>query len=191
MNDIAVGAVGTRARSITLAALVTALLAASAWVAIPVGAVPVTLQVFVVVLAALLLPPLTAFGALAAYLLLGAAGVPVFSGGTAGLGVLFGPTGGYLTGFLVGAWAGAGVRTWMTERTGRPPTSLVADVSAAATTIVLIYLLGWFQLGQVTGMDGSAAFFAGVAPFVPVDLVKAAVATGVASAVRRAGVASS
>ncbi|MDZ4063077.1 MAG: biotin transporter BioY, partial [Coriobacteriia bacterium] len=94
---------GSRTHTIAVAALLAALLAASAWITIPIGAVPVTLQVFVVLLAGLVLSPGSAAAAVGVYLLLGTAGVPVFSGGTGGFGVLLGPTGGYLVGFFFAA----------------------------------------------------------------------------------------
>ena len=96
-----------RSRHVVVAGLLAALLASAAWISLPVGTVPLTLQVFVVVLVALLLPPRWAAATIGVYLLLGALGAPVFASGRAGLGVLFGPTGGYLFGFLVGATLGA------------------------------------------------------------------------------------
>ena len=71
-------------------------MAATGWIAIPVGPVPVTLQIFGVVLAALLLSWEWAAVALGIYLVLGRGWMPVFSLGTAGLGVVLGPTGGYV-----------------------------------------------------------------------------------------------
>lgn len=58
--------------------------------------VPVTLQLFLVLLIGLLLPPFAAFFTVVTYLLLGAIGLPVFSGGQGGFGVILGPTGGFL-----------------------------------------------------------------------------------------------
>ncbi|MCL2503820.1 MAG: biotin transporter BioY [Coriobacteriia bacterium] len=99
------------------AALIVALLAASAHITIPLGVVPVTLQVFVVVLATLLLVPEWAAAAVALYLAMGALGLPVFSAGQGGLGVIAGPTGGYLVGFLVGIPAGAYMRAVLEKST--------------------------------------------------------------------------
>lgn len=174
----------SRTRQLTLAALITAMLSASAWIAIPAGAVPVTLQVFVVLLAALLLRPATATAALAAYLLLGAVGIPVFSGGQGGIGVLAGPTGGYLVGFMLAASFGSATRIAL-ERRGA---QIAADVCAVILGIALIYLVGWAWLATVTGMSAGAALAAGVAPFVVADAIKGVVAFGIAKAVRRSGV---
>jgi biotin transport system substrate-specific component len=178
----ATGAGGSTARPVALAALVAALLAASSLLALPLGPVPVTMQVLIVVLAALLLTPGTAALAVGVYLLEGAVGLPVFAGMLGGVGVLAGPTGGYLFGFLAGAVAGAWVRTRLHAR-GAPP--LLADACAAAVTLLLIYVAGVARLAAVTGMAPLAALGAGAAPFIVPDAFKAAAAVAVAGAVRR------
>jgi biotin transport system substrate-specific component len=178
-------------REMTTAALLASLMAASSLIAIPIGGpVPITLQVFVVVLTALLLRPAWAGAAMAVYLLLGAVGVPVFAGGTGGLGALLGPTGGYLWGFLFGAILGSGVRVSFADRIGP---AVVSDALGALTTIVVIYALGFTQLLVVTnigvqGLTPTQAFVAGVVPFIGVDALKAVVAVIVAEALRRTGV---
>jgi len=173
-------------RDLVVAALLCALLAALAWVKIPLPftPVPLTLQVFVVCLAALLLPPAEVAMTMGAYLLLGAAGVPVFSGGTGGVGVLLGPTGGYLIGFLVGAFLGSAARVGMLNL---DRSQLASDVVAVTLTILGIYGIGWIQLMLVTGMSPVAALVAGVAPFIIGDIAKAVAAILVARLLRRTG----
>jgi len=170
-------------RDLVTAALMVSLLTISAWISIPLGSVPVTLQVFVVALTALLLSPGWAAATMGVYLVMGAAGLPVFSHGQGGLGVLVGPTGGYLIGFFLGALLGSSLRYFLTDRGA---SRLVSDVSATAVCITSIYLLGWMQLAVVTNMGPAAAFLAGVVPFILPDVIKGAVATGVAKAIRRA-----
>lgn len=174
-----------RTRDLVAAALVTALMAATGWLAIPAGAVPVTLQVFPVVLAALLLPAEWAAASMGAYVLLGAAGVPVFAHGQAGLGVLMGPTGGYIFGFVLGAFLGALVRGVLERRGAK---QLAADVAAAVVVILAVYAVGWVQLALVLHLTAVQSFIAGVLPFVGPDAIKAAIAVAVARAVRAAGV---
>jgi biotin transport system substrate-specific component len=164
------------------AALVTALLAASAWIIIPVGAVPITLQVFFVVLAALLLPPVWAAASMAAYLALGAVGLPIFSGGQGGPGVIAGPTGGYLLGFLVGSLAGAVAHVFLAGRTS----PMIVDGVAAAVVIGCTYVVGTTQLAAVLDLTPAKAIAVGVLPFIGPDVVKAAVAVAAAIAIRRA-----
>ena len=77
-----------------------ALMTVCAWLALPVGDIAMTMQTFGVFLTLLLLGGGKGTAACAVYLLLGALGLPVFSGFQGGLGVLLGPTGGYLFGFL-------------------------------------------------------------------------------------------
>src|SRR5512133_1411896 len=84
-------------------ALLAACIAAGAWLQLPIGPVPVTLQPLFIVLAGFLLGPARGAAAVALYVLAGVLGMPVFAGGKAGLGVLLGPTGGYLVGFILAA----------------------------------------------------------------------------------------
>jgi len=172
----------SRTRTMVTAALVAALIAVGAYVYLPIGTVPVSLQTLAVILAALVLTPGGAFAATSVYVLLGVVGVPVFAGGKAGLSVLVGPTGGFLVGFVVGATAGAAVRRLLAKRV-RP---IVADGVAAAIVVSVVYLLGWAQLMLVTGMTPAAAFVAGVAPFVIFDVIKAVAAIAFAEGIRRA-----
>lgn len=170
------------ARGLTVNALFAALLAASGVLMVPIGTVPLTLQVLIVVLIALIVPPSWAAVSVGTYLIAGGIGMPIFSGLRGGLGVLLGPTGGYLFGFLLGAVSGAFVRRLLAPRVSR----LVADSAAAATVIVVVYLVGWLQLSLVTGMGLLGAFAAGVMPFIAPDAAKAVVAVLVAPLVRSA-----
>jgi biotin transport system substrate-specific component len=170
------------ARRVTTTALLAALLAVSAAISIPFGTVPATLQVLVLVLIALVMPRSWAAFAVAAYLLVGAVGLPVFSGMRGGLAVLTGPTGGYLFGFLVGAPAGA----WVRRLLGRTASAVVADSVAAVVVLAIVYAMGWAQLVLVTGMAPLAGLLAGVVPFVVPDALKATAAVLLAPLVRRA-----
>lgn len=171
----------TATSHLVTAALVTALLAASAWISIPLGAVPVTLQTFFVVLAALLLPARWVAASLGLYLLLGAAGLPIFSAGNGGLGVLFGPTGGYLVGFFVGGTAGAVARATAVKRLP----DLAADAIAAVVVVVVTYACGVLQLALVANLTMMQAVTAGAVPFIVPDAIKAAVAVAAAQVIRR------
>ena len=174
--------VRSRTRDLVLSALFAALIAASAIVAIPLGEVPFTLQTLLVVLAALALTPAVAAGAVGTYVLAGAVGLPVYAGGKAGLAVLAGPTGGFLLGFVFGAWLGAKVRSAL----GRRLPVLAADIVSVCVVLGVTYLAGWAQLALVTGMGARAALVAGVLPFVPVDVLKGVGAIIVVGALRRA-----
>lgn len=167
--------VSVSTRSLVLAALFAALIAVGGLFALPFwGPVPFTLQVFFVLLAGVVLGPRLGALAVVLYLLLGLV-APVYAQGTSGLGVLLGPTGGYLFGFVVAA-ALAG---WVAGRRGGRVRLFLATVVALAP----IYALGATWLAwQLRIADVRTTLLEGVIPFVPVDLVKALAATLVASA---------
>ena len=150
------------------AALFASLIAASAFLAIPLGPVPFTLQVLVVLLAGLVLGPRGGALAVGAYLVLGLV-APVYAGGTSGLATLFGPTGGYLWGFVLGAFLAGS----LARRTGA---GLIGLTVAALAGLVPIYLLGTVWLALQLDLGAGAAIAAGALPFVAADLVKAGAA---------------
>lgn len=172
-----------RTRDMVTAALVAALLCVSSYLTIPLQPVPITLQFLLVALAALLLSPMWAAAATATYVVLGAVGLPVFAQGSAGIGVILGPTGGYLIGFVAGAWLGSLVRERVFAARG---SSMLADVVGSVTALVLVYGIGAVWLAAVAQMSAGAAFVAGVAPFIAFDAVKGVVAITAAAGIRRA-----
>ena len=166
----------SRTRAIAFTALSIALIAVSAWIIVPIGPIPFTLQMFAVTLVIVVLEPKQAIGAIAGYLVLGAIGVPVFSGMRGGIGVLMGPTGGFLWGYLIGVSAAVGLlHLFRLRGIDNFATGVVAGVVFTA----IAYVCGWAQYMVVADVGPLASFAATVAPFVFVDLVKivAAVAT--------------
>lgn len=157
------------------AALIAALTAATSLikVSLPFTEVPLTLQVFFSLLAGATLGP--AYGGLSmlVYVLMGVVGLPVFAGGTAGLGVLFGPTGGYLFGFIAAAFVVGFIISKGKVNTLRLAVAMVAG-------IFVIYLLGVLQLAFVNKLAISQAILLGAAPFILLDMIKAFVAAAVA-----------
>jgi biotin transport system substrate-specific component len=155
-------------RELATAALFAAILAASAFVAIPVGAVPFTLQVYVTLLAGMVLGPRLGVLSVLAYLVLGLF-APVYAGGASGLGILFGPTGGYLLGFI-GAALVSGLIAGTADR--RLPRLLIAGFGG----LVPIYVLGPTWLALQLDLPAGAALLTGVVPFVWLDVMKAVAA---------------
>ena len=92
-------------RELTKTALCVALLCISSYISFPIPFTPIviTAQTLVVSLIGLILNPMESFLSTLIFMLLGCVGLPVFSGGTAGIGKLFGPTGGFIIGFLAAA----------------------------------------------------------------------------------------
>ena len=167
-------------RSIARCGVCIALLAVSAWVTVPLGPVPFTLQTFALALIPQVMGPRDAFFTVVVYLLLGAAGVPVFSGFQGGLGVILGPTGGYLLGFAAGMpVAGAIAHASVLPRRTR-------GALAGVALLAVSYVLGTLQLMNVYALDAPAALAVAVAPFVVPDMVKVMASVGVAERVCRA-----
>ena len=166
-------------RRMVHAALMAALTAVGALVAIPVPGIPVpiVLQTFFVFLSGLLLGKNWAVASVAVYLLAGACGLPVFAGGTGGIGRLAGPTGGFLLGFL-----GAAFVIGRVAGGGRKPTAF-RDVLAMVCGTVIIYALGVAWLCVQTGSAPIPTLVA-MLPFVAGDALKIAAAVPVARTLR-------
>lgn len=167
-------------RQITRCGLSVALLAVAASVTIPFGPVPFTLQTLVLALLPVAVGGRQAVRAVAIYLLLGALGLPVFSGFSGGLAHVVGPTGGFLWGFLVGtvlASAVLGLRA-IPER--------VREVASGFAMLVASYLFGTLQLVFLLNLSPAAAIAAAVAPFVLPDVVKVLAGVTCGRTVRRA-----
>ncbi len=165
-------------KKLVYAALFAALTAVSAWVTIPLPFVPVTLQTFFVMLSGAVLGPY--FGALsmAVYLLLGFAGLPVFSAGQSGLGTLVGPTGGYMVGFIL-----CPIVTGLIVRLREKPGLLWYGLAMLAGDVV-IFTIGVVQLSVVLRLPLDKAVIIGLLPFIPGDILKIAVASFVARKIR-------
>jgi biotin transport system substrate-specific component len=139
-------------------------LSAQAAIPLPFSPVPVTGQTLAVLLVGSLLGRARGSAAVAAYLGEGAAGLPVFAGGAAGPQALLGPTGGYLAGFLVGAWVcGALAERGWDRRAGTTVGSMVLGNLA-------IFALGVPWLARVVGAERALAL--GFWPFLAGDVVK-------------------
>jgi biotin transport system substrate-specific component len=165
-------------RGMIYASLFGAGTAAGAYIIIPLPPVPITLQTLFAGLAGALLG--ARLGALSqvVYLLIGIIGLPVFAGGKAGLGVLFGPTGGYLLGFVAGAWViGALMNLKKTPGFAWTTAALVAGTA-------VIYSFGVAQLSLVAKISVNKAISVGVLPFLIGDGVKILAAAYVVKRVR-------
>lgn len=134
-------------REMVKMALLMAMNCVSAYVIIPLpfSLSPISLQTVFVNLLGFLLTPRQVLITMCAYLLMGLAGLPVFTGGTAGPGKLFGPTGGYIFGFLVAAL----IISWLRGNNyGFKRCAFLGVVIG----IPVIYLLGVAQLKFITGI---------------------------------------
>ena len=149
--------------------------------AIPVSPVPISLGSMAVYLAVTVLGAKLGTLSTLIYLLLGLVGLPVFAGYIGGAEKLFGPTGGYLIGYIFLALiAGSFVGRFVENKWKN---IAFAAVGMILGTIVL-YLIGTAWLAYSAGMEFQAALWAGVIPFIPGDLVKMVIAVLLGSAVR-------
>ena len=170
-------------RDLVMTAVFAALMAICSWISIPVLAVPFTLQTFAVELALCCLGGKKGFLAVAVYLMLGLAGVPVFSGFNGGAGYLLGPTGGYLLGFLASALVWAALE-------GRMNGNRWTRLGGMAIALAACYAFGtvwiFYFYGQARGMSIGAVLGACVVPFLIPDAAKLFLAELVAGRVRQA-----
>lgn len=151
-------------KNIILTSLFTCLIIIGAYICIPLPftPIPMTLQLLFVLLSSIFLGPI--FGSLSViiYLIIGALGFPVFSGGNGGLAHLFGKTGGFLFGFVI-----ASLTTGYIYRLNKKLLPLAIIIG-----IFLIHLSGVLYLSKILSISFYKAFLIGSLPFIPVDLIK-------------------
>lgn len=155
-------------RDLVYIAFLAALTSLLAYFAVPLpgGLPPVTGQTLGVMLAGLLLGAKKGAVSQLVYLLLGLSGLPVYAGGTSGLNVLAGPTGGFIWGFILGAY----VCGKLAEKNRRASFFTMAG-AAFLGGVVAVYLPGCWQLATVTSLALPEAA-AMMLPFLPGDMVK-------------------
>ncbi|MTV83029.1 biotin transporter BioY [Secundilactobacillus folii] len=148
-----------------LASQFAAILVICSKITIPLGPIPLTGQTLAVGLIASLLTPMAGTLAILLYLLLGLIGLPVFASSATSLAALFGPTGGFIWGFLVYV----GVTSWWLQRSRRSPTMLViANVAGAIMQLVAGSL--WITVSNQLSLV--QALTVGILPFITPALIK-------------------
>lgn len=135
---------------------------------IPIGPVALTLATFSLYLAAYILTPKQAVVAVSLYLLIGGAGVPVFSGYTAGVAKFSGAGGGYLIGYLF-------LTAISSIFIHRFPSRWILQVLGMFLGTMVTYTLGTFWMSRVTGATFLATLPMGALIFLPLDMVKIAI----------------
>ncbi len=131
---------------------------------LPFTPVPLSLQMNACLFLGILLGSKRAAAAVVLFLIQGACGLPVFSTGASGIAKLFGPTGGYLLGYVAGAY----LVGYLWEKAKVQSTTRAFLAMAAGNLVV--YALGVFHLSQFVGLN--RALLLGVAPFIIGDLLK-------------------
>lgn len=173
-----------KTRQLTMAAVFTALLAVLAQLTIPIQPIPLSFTLFAVFLTGALQRPAKAFLSGCAYLLLGGIGIPVFSGFVGGVGILFGPTGGYKLSYPLMALLIAGAVRLANKRESILQRLLLL-AAGMLLALLLCYTLGTLWYMAVADQSAKAALSVCVLPFLGVDLAKLVLACAVVLAVRK------
>ena len=161
------------------------LIAICSWISVPFGPVPFTLQTFGVFVTIGILGGKRGSMAVLIYILLGAIGIPVFSGFKGGLGSLLGTTGGYIIGFL-----GSALVMWLIERLASR--SFFVDLVSMLAGLLVCYAFGtaWFIV-LYSRANGAVSLMTVlgwcVIPFIIPDLIKIALALLLSSRIRKMG----
>ena len=174
------GASVNKTAEMTKMALMVAMNCVSAYIIIPLpfSLSPIALQTLIVNLTGYVLNAKQAFMTMLVYLLVGLAGVPVFTGCSAVPGKLFGPTGGYIIGFLFTA-------VFLAYFKGEKYNFKRYALLGCVIGIPLIYVFGVVQLKLITGMGWDKAIMTGALPFIPLDIVKCLAAAVIAGPINR------
>lgn len=169
MND------STNTRELTLIGLMVALLSVSAYISFPIPFTPImiTAQTIIINLIALTLAPKKGVLTVLVFFLLGSIGIPIFSGGRAGIGVLVGPSGGYFLGFVISVFIVSYLRgnkidfkkyLFLTILVGTP----------------IILICGAIWMSYYNGATIIETIKISIIPFIPGDIIKAIIASIIA-----------
>lgn len=163
--------------TISITAVMTAIICIVAPVSIPVGAIPISFTNFVIFLSVYLLGCKNGCISVAVYILMGLIGLPVFSGFSGGVGVLAGPTGGYIIGYLpMAVIVGKAVERW--EKKG-------IQFLAMCTGCAVCYVVGTLWFCVLMKAKVLTALSVCVFPFIPGDLVKIVLAIQVGTKMKK------
>jgi biotin transport system substrate-specific component len=170
-----------------LIAVFAALVAAAALVpglALNGFGVPITFQTLAVMLTGLVLGPARGFAAVGLYTLLGLAGLPIFSQGRSGLGILAGPSAGYIIAFPIAAGVVGWLAVIVIKRTTKAR-ALWFFLAATATSVVVVHTLGILGTALNSKATLEQAFLSDLV-FYPGDVIKNILAAAIAVALHRA-----
>lgn len=177
-NNSAAARNGNALQQLTVIGVMAAVTCILAPFSLPIGPVPISLTNLAIYFSLYVLGMKKGTASYLVYLLIGFIGVPVFSGFTSGPEKLFGPTGGYLVGFIPMALiAGAFIDRFTSRR-------IVCFLGMAAGTLVC-YGFGTAWLACQANLGWKAALFAGVIPFLPGDIIKMLMAAALGPQIRK------
>jgi len=168
-------------KDLCLIALFAALTSVGGWIKIPLpfSPVPLTLQTLFVLLSGLLIGSIRGAFSQIVYVAVGCAGLPVFAGFQGGIGIVLGPTGGYLIGFIIAAYITGLISERIHERT------VITDIISTIPGFIIIFIIGSLYMGAITGMGFIRSLLIGVLPFLPGGLLKIICAGFISARIRK------
>lgn len=169
----------TALKQLIISAQFAVLIAIIAQFSLPLGLIPLTGQTLAIGLTATILGPKNSLSAIGLYLLMGLIGLPVFANHQAGLAVLFGPTGGYLIGFL---FYGLIASTLLSKTNYDWRWAFIANWLGSCAALII----GTLWLKVSVDLTLVAAFKTGMVAFLIPELIKASLATGLGLTIRKA-----
>lgn len=168
----------SKRHDITIASLFAAVICILSTVTIPIGAIPLSLSLFAVILSSTVLDIRQSVGAVAVYILVGTLGIPVFSGFRGGFYVLLGPTGGFIFAYIFTAL----INSFISDRASKKPLKFIGGL----VSLIPCYLCGMLQYSIVTAQNLRTSFFACVLPFIAFDVAKAFLGVAVGLRLKKA-----
>lgn len=178
----------------TFIALFAAIICIGTFIKIPIGPIPIVLQNALCVLTGVILGGIWGGAPSLVWMLAGLIGLPVYAGGTSGIGVWLGPTGGFLPGYVIGALVAsliAGKPSVSEKKDGKARVVRVALAMVAGMVILyipgVIHFARWaVSAGKVPAEKSVMAYTMGacVLPYIPGDIIKILVSVPVALKVR-------
>ena len=165
-------------KNITKIAVMTAVICILGPLSIPIGPVPISLTPLTILLSVYILGTASGSVATLLYVFLGAVGLPVFGGFTGGFGIIAGPTGGYIIGYVFLAL----ISGWFIEHFYN---MVWVQYMGMCLGMAVLYAFGTAWLAYVAHMTFAEALAAGVLPFIAVDMIKMAVSIILGRAVNK------
>lgn len=154
-----------KTKNLILCAVFAAIIAVLAQISIPLpGGVPLTMQTLVVGLTGVILKSKNGFISVLIYVLMGAIGIPVFANFTGGIGIVLGPTGGFIIAFPIMAF----IIGLVSEKTNKKYLIFIGFFIG----MVITYIIGTIQFSIVTGESIYKAILLCIVPFIVTDLIK-------------------
>jgi biotin transport system substrate-specific component len=175
-----------KVKELTRVGLFVALMCVFSILQLPIGPVPITLQTTMVLMTGAILGWKLGTISMGIYTLIGAIGLPVFSGMKGGLAVLVGFTGGFIIGFIIAAFVIGVIVNRRYEKAKKDGEKLMILVCAMLLGTISIYICGVLWLVIAFNYTVLGALSVGVIPFIGLDLMKLALAVIISFYIKKA-----